>query len=180
MTQNTDPDRWARLRFAIIGPVLAAPPPKGELGKTLKQLALQSWRHPMNGTPVRFSAPTLERWYYIARGAHDPVAALRRRRREDAGRNRQLASAVIQALRTQYRQWSGWTMQLHYDNLVALSGEDASLGSIPSYATIRRYMKAQGLHRKRPPRRNTAGAEQAERRLESHEVRSFEDRKSVV
>ena len=47
-------------------------------------------------------------------------------------------------------------MQLHYDNLVALSGEDASLGLIPSYATIRRYMKAQWLHRKRPPKRNTA------------------------
>ena len=158
MTQDTDPNRWARLRFAIIGPLLAAPPQHGDLGKTLKKLALKSWRHPVNGTAVHFSAATLERWYYTARGAHDPVAALRRRRREDAGHNRQLSSAVSQALRTQYRQWSGWTMQLHYDNLVALSGEDASLGSIPSYATIRRYMKAQGLHRKRPPKRNTAGA----------------------
>ena len=65
-------------------------------------------------------------------------------------------------------------MQLHYDNLVALAGEDVSLGSMPSYATIRRYMKAQGLHRKRPPKRDTAGAEQAERRLESREVRSYE------
>jgi len=174
MTQDADPDRWARLRFAIIGPVLAAPPERGELGKTLKQLALKSWRHPVNGTVIHFSAATLERWYYIARGAQDPVAGLRRRRREDAGHNRQLSGATIQALRTQYRQWPGWTMQLHYDNLVALSGEDASLGSIPSYATIRRYMKAQGLHRKRPPKRNTAGAEQAERRLESREVRSYE------
>jgi len=174
MTQDTDPNRWARLRFAIIGPLLAAPPQHGDLGKTLKKLALKSWRHPVNGTAVHFSAATLERWYYTARGAHDPVAALRRRRREDAGHNRQLSSAVSQALRTQYRQWSGWTMQLHYDNLVALSGEDASLGSIPSYATIRRYMKAQGLHRKRPPKRDTAGAELAERRLESREVRSYE------
>ena len=109
MAQDTDPDRWARLRFTIIGPLLAAPPPKGELGKSLVRLSQKSWRHPVNGIPVRFSAPTLERWYYIARGAHDPVAALRRRRREDAGRNRQLSTAVIQALRTQYRQWSGWT-----------------------------------------------------------------------
>jgi putative transposase len=174
MTQDADPDRWARLRFAIIGPLLAAPPPHGDLGKTLKKLAHKSWRHPVNGTAVHFSAATLERWYYTARGAHDPVAALRRRRREDAGHNRQLSSAVIQALRTQYRQWSGWTIQLHYDNLVALAGEDTSLGSIPSYATIRRYMKAQGLHRKRPPKRDTAGAEQAERRLESREIRSYE------
>ena len=174
MTQDIDPDRWARLRFAIIGPLLAAPPARGDLGKTLKQLAQKRWRHPVNGTPVRFSAATLERWYYTARGARDPVAALRRRRREDAGRNRQLPVTVIQALRAQYGQWPGWTMQLHYDNLVALAGEDASLGPLPSYATLRRYMKAQGLHRRRPPKRDTAGAEQAERRLESREVRSYE------
>ena len=126
MTQDADPDRWARLRFAIIGPLLAAPPAHGELGKTLKQLSLKSWRHPVSAIPVRFSAATLERWYYTARGAHDPVASLRRCRREDAGRNRQLSSAVIQALRTQYRQWSGWTMQLHYDNLVALTSSSCS------------------------------------------------------
>lgn len=174
MAQDADPDRWARLRFAIIGPLLAAPPPRGKLGKALKQLAQQTWRHPVSGIPVCFSAATLERWYYTARRSRDPVAALRRRRREDAGRQRQLTSAVIQALRNQYRQWSGWTLQLHYDNLVALATEDASLGSLPSYATVRRYMKAQGLHRKRPPTRNTAGAEQAERRLQSREVRSYE------
>ena len=73
MAQDADPDRWARLRFTIIGPLLAAPPPKGELGKSLVRLSQKSWRHPVNGIPVRFSAATLERWYYIARGAHDPV-----------------------------------------------------------------------------------------------------------
>ena len=26
-----DPDGWARLRFAVVGPLLAAPPPKGRL-----------------------------------------------------------------------------------------------------------------------------------------------------
>ena len=174
MSKNLDPDRWARLRFAIIGPLLAAPPERGEVGKTLKELSLKSWRHPLSGIPVRFSAATLERWYYTARQSRDPVAALRRRRRQDAGRQRQLSSAVIQALRDQYRQWPGWAMQLHYDNLVALASEDPSLAPMPSYATLRRYMKAQGLHRKRPPKRNTAGAEQAEQRLQNREVRSYE------
>lgn len=174
MTQNEDPDRWARLRFAIIGPLLAAPPARGELGKTLKQLAQQAWRHPVNGTSIHFSAATLERWYYTARHSRDPVTALRRRRRDDAGRHRQLSAAVIDALHTQYRQWSGWTMQLHYDNLVALAAEEPSLGRLPSYATVRRYMKARGLHRKRPPKRETEGARQAEQRLEQREVRSYE------
>lgn len=156
MTQDADPDRWARLRFAIIGPLLAAPPPRGELGKALEGLSRKPWRHPVSGVPIRYSAATLERWYYVARRSHDPITALRRRRRDDAGRPRQLVSAVIRVLHDQYRQWPGWTMQLHYDNLVARSDEDASLGAIPSYATVRRHMKARGLHRKRPPKRNTA------------------------
>ena len=174
MRVDNDPDRWARLRFAIIGPLLAAPPEQGELRKRLQNLAGNSWKHPVNGTAIRFSYATLERWYYLARGAQNPVVALRRRRRNDAGRARRLSATVIQALTVQYRQYTGWTAQLHYDNLVALSEEDGTLGSIPSYGTIRRYLKAQGYHRQRRPKRDTPGARQAERRLETLEVRSYE------
>jgi hypothetical protein len=39
-------DRWARLRFAIIGPLLAAPPAAGELHDPLNALAAKAWRHP--------------------------------------------------------------------------------------------------------------------------------------
>ena len=174
MGNDQDPDGWARLRFAIIGPLLAAPPQAGELHKALERLAAHSWKHPVNGTALRFSAATVERWYYLAKGAQDPVVALRRRRRNDAGRARRLSAALIQALTLQYRQYPGWTAQLHYDNLVALSEADEALGSIPSYATIRRFLKAQGYWRKRRPKRETAGARQAARRLERLEVRSYE------
>lgn len=174
MGNDQDPDGWARLRFAIIGPLLAAPPEPGELRKSLERLAAHRWKHPINGTAMRFSTATVERWYYLARGAQDPVAALRRRRRNDAGRTRRLSAIVIQALVGQYRQYPGWTVQLHYDNLVALSEEDEALGSMPSYGTIRRYLKARGYHRKRRPKRETPGARQAERRLENLEVRSYE------
>jgi len=174
MGNDQDPDRWARLRFAIIGPLLAAPPQAGELHKALERLAAHSWKHPVNGTVLRFSTATLERWYYLARGVQDPVAVLRRRRRSDAGRARRLSAALIQALTGQYRQYPGWTAQLHYDNLLALSEADETLGAMPSYATIRRFLKAQGYWRKRRPRRETPGARQAERRLERLEVRSYE------
>jgi transposase InsO family protein len=174
MSVDHDPDRWARLRFAIIGPLLAAPPEQGELRKRLRDLAESSWKHPVNGTAIHFSYSTLERWYYLARQAQNPVTALRRRRRNDAGRARRLSAAVIQALTVQYRQYPGWTAQLHYDNLMALSEEDETLGSLPSYGTIRRYLKAQGYHRKRRPKRDTPGARQAEHRLENLEVRSYE------
>src|SRR5690606_5903654 len=78
-------DRWARLRFAIIGPLLAAPPAPGELQSALQALAARAWRHPSTGLPVRFGASTIERWYYAARGAADPVAVLRNQLRRDIG-----------------------------------------------------------------------------------------------
>jgi len=63
-------DRWARLRFAIIGPLLGAPPAPGELQAALCELAARPWRHPLTGLDVRFGASTIERWYsaeYIVR-----------------------------------------------------------------------------------------------------------------
>ena len=69
MSNNLNPDRWARLRFAIIGTLLAAPPAHGELRAALEGLAQHGWKHPINGTELRFSFATLERWYYLARDA---------------------------------------------------------------------------------------------------------------
>ena len=40
MPDKADPDCWARLRFAIIGPLLAAPPPRGQLRGELAR----AWR----------------------------------------------------------------------------------------------------------------------------------------
>src|ERR1700757_4999918 len=34
---------WARFRFSVIGPLLAAPPERGELQEQLKSLALNAW-----------------------------------------------------------------------------------------------------------------------------------------
>lgn len=173
MTSVVDPlqrDRWARLRFSIIGPLLAAPPAAGELHSALTALSAKSWRHPLSGVDVRFGVSTLERWFYAARSASDPVAALRNRLRGDVGRFPSLAPRTIEILTAQYREHPGWTMQLHFDNLrVALKGGDTLL---PSYPTIRRYLKAQGMFRQSQPKRATAGAVIARDRLEQLEVRS--------
>ena len=174
MADQRDPDGWARFRFAIIGALLAAPPKQGELRRSIEALSKRNWPHPMEGTAIRFSFTTIERWYYAARNAQDPVAALRRGVREDAGRFRTLSAALIQALEAQYRRYPGWTVQLHYDNLVALAKEQHDLQPLPSYNTLRRYMKARGLRRQRSPKRNTPGAKQAEQRLANVEVRSYE------
>ena len=175
-----DPERWARLRFAIVGPLLAAPPAKKQLRNELEELAAKQWTHPETGLPHKFGFSTIERWYYLARNAQDPVAVLRRCRRNDAGQTRGLCVPLRQRIRTQYKDHPGWTVKLHYDNLVAAVKEDTSLAPMPSYGTLRRFMKAQGLHRRRTPKRKTAGAEQAVQRLESKEVRSFEVEHSLA
>lgn len=107
-------ERWARLRFAIIGPLLAAPPDDGDLHEALNALAAKTWRHPFTGVDVRFACSTLERWYYTAKRAEDPVRALRNQVRRDIGRFPSLSATAVQALTTQYREHPGWTAQLHH------------------------------------------------------------------
>jgi len=169
-------ERWARLRFAIIGPLLAAPPEAGALRAALAELARRTWRHPVTGEPVRFGFSTLERWYYAARRAErDPLGALRPRRRADAGRHRRLSQALRRVLHAQHRAHPSWSVQLHVDNLAVLVEADPSLGPMPSYATVRRHLRANGLVRVRGRRRrHSAGAQAAEQHLASREVRSFE------
>ena len=165
-------DRWAQLRFAIVGPLLAAPPEPGELASALTALAARTWRHPVSGLDVRFGVSTLERWYYAARAAADPLAVLRNRVRANIGRFPSLSPAAIEALIAQYREHPGWTVQLHFDNLrVALADTGTPLASYP---TVRRFLKAHGMFRQARPKRATDGALMARDRLERLEVRSFE------
>src|ERR1019366_1940414 len=104
-------EEWARLRFAIVGPILAAPPATGELRPALMALSAKIWRDPVSALDVRFAVSTLQRWYYTARRANDPVAALKDRVRNDVGRFPSLTPLAIDTLTTQYREHSGWTVQ---------------------------------------------------------------------
>ena len=167
-----DRDRWARLRFSIVGPLLAAPPGAGELQAALLTLSAKSWCHPVSGLPVRFGTSTIERWYYAARVATDPVAALKTRVRVDCGQPRGLTPAIIEALAAQYHAHPSWSAQLHCDNLRAALGDEAPM---PSYSTLRRHMKAQGWFKQGRRRRHpTPGMLVADARVQSREVRSFE------
>jgi transposase InsO family protein len=168
-------ERWARFRFSVIGPLLAAPPPKGQLRAELQRLALKVFQHPVTGAPTSFGLSTIERWYYAAREARDPVAKLKNRRRKDAGEHPSLGLLIRQALRAQYREHKSWSYRLHYDNLRVLAETQPQLGRVPSYEVVRRWMKSQGLYRqRRRRRRDTPGALVAEQRLECLEVRSYE------
>jgi transposase InsO family protein len=164
------------LRFSVIGQLLAAPPQKGSLRAALEALAARHWRHPVRGDPVRFGVSTIERWYYRAlREKRDPVAVLRRKQRRDAGRQTAMGEVLRQALLAQYAAHKSWSAQLHHDNLAALAGKHAELGPVPCYSTVRRFLRAHGLDKRRPlTSRRTEGALAAEVRLAEREVRSYE------
>ena len=118
---------------------------------------------------------TIARWYYIARRVRDdPVGALRRAVRKDCGKV-SLAAALAEQLQFQYRDHPHWSYQLHYDNLAALVKADPSLGRLPSYSTVKRFMQAHGWTRRprlRPGGR--PGEVVAEKRRQTREVRSYE------
>jgi putative transposase len=170
------PQRWAHLRFSIVGPLLAAPPARGELQAQLEKLAAKHWLHPVTGQPVRFGLSTIQRWYYMARAERrDPVGVLRRKIRSDAGQPQEVNAELARLLEAQYAAHQRWSYQLHVDNLRAAASGEPRYGRIPSYSTIVRYMKSHAWLRKSICRgKTTAGMERAQARLESREVRSYE------
>jgi transposase InsO family protein len=170
------PDGWARLRFAIVGPLLVAPPKRGALRRELERLAATPWRHPVTDEPLCFSMPTIERWYYLARNApRDPLGALCRAVRRDAGTHPSMPLKLQALLHRQYEEHPGWSYKLHTRNLRVLVENRPELGPMPSYTTVRRYMRAAGLHKhKRVASAKTAGERRAAARLQQREVRSYE------
>ncbi|HQU09590.1 MAG TPA: IS481 family transposase, partial [Opitutales bacterium] len=155
--------------------MLSAPPESGALQEALNNLSKKQWRHPITGEPVYFGLSTIERWLYHSRHKQDPVKALRSKQREDAGKSRQLSAHIKQLIQQQHRQHPSWSCQLHVDNIGTLVRQSSEQGVMPSYNTVRRYMKSNGFYKQsRIRKRNTLGAAIAAERLETREVRSFE------
>jgi hypothetical protein len=99
--------RWAHLRFSIVGPLLAAPPARGELEAELKKLAGKQWLHPVTGQPSRFSVSTIQRWYYTARAEkQDPVGVLRHKIRSDDGQQRLVKADLARLLEASIKRTS--------------------------------------------------------------------------
>ena len=166
---------WAHFRFSVIGGLLARPPDKGDLGKEIEKLASRVYVHPTKDAWVTFGPSTIERWYYRALNSEDPIKALGRKIRSDAGKAIAMSPQLLEALRNQYAQYPHWSYQLHSDNLKALVEEQPHLGVMTSYSTVLRRMKERGWYRKASSRRNpTPGQKLAQERLEQREVRSFE------
>ena len=183
-TENDNTRRealWAHLRFAVVGPLLAAPPNRGQLRAELERLSEKTWRHPISNKPVQFGLSTIEGWYYKARAERlDPVGVLYRKTRRDRGRQASVSDELRQTLDAQYRDHPAWSYQLHYDNLSPRLDKQPQQGPLPSYTTIRRFMKQNGLLKKKRRRRRDSAPETSppsanrHESFEAREVRSFE------
>jgi transposase InsO family protein len=177
MSKESHPpaDKWAVFRFSIIGGLLADRPENGDLQRELKKLARRTWDHPTKDERVKFHRSTIERWYYKAKNADDPIKALSRKVRSDIGASKAMSAEMIAILGKQYAAYRHWSYQLHSDNLEALIKRRPELGEAPSYATVMRRMQERGWYKKKSgKRKNTEGEKKAAERLESLEVRSYE------
>ena len=167
-------DRWARLRYAVVGTLLIAPPKGGELKAALQELSKKTWEHPRTKEPVHFGYSTIEKWLYIARDKDDPVRALRERSRGTAGRTKSLSPIAIEALTVLYRANPNWNIHLLTDNLRVVLAEKEPGSRAPSYPSVRRFLKSRGMHRRPLPQRNTEAALATRERMETRETRSYE------
>jgi transposase InsO family protein len=167
--------RWARFRLQVIGPLLASPAASGELQGKVRELSELVYRHPLHPEKsVRLGFSTIERWYYQAKDAEDPIAALSRKARSDAGCQVALSEALLSALEVQYARYPRWTVQLHYDNLAAEVAQKPQMGALPSYQSVLRRMREKGWQKRRGPANPTEGQRRAARRRESREIRGYE------
>src|SRR5262249_53080068 len=152
------------------GPLLASPPKWGELGNRIDELAAMPWQHPTTGEVMHYEAKTIEKMYYAVRHEADPFVALQRKVPKHAGTHPSVSEELAKAIAKQYDEHRGWSYQLHYDNLVVVAKEDPSLGSLPGYATVRRFMKDRGMYRDRKRRAKGSDTEVA---VTERETRSY-------
>ncbi len=152
MNQTNPQQAWSRFRFSVIGSLLSSPPQKGDLKACVRELAQKTWRHPLTDREMTLSYSTIERWFYQARKTLDPVGALRTKRRKDATSSRKLTSELKTILHTLRRDHPSWSYKLCIDNLGA-SITESEAKALPSYSTIYRYMKTQGLLKQRRKRK---------------------------
>lgn len=153
----------AEFRYQIIGSLFAAPPPPRGISEAIRALAEREWHFPGSEYPERISVRTLERWYHRARRQSiDPACALIPKIRSDTGICRSLTEAQKEWLRTEHEAHGRWSWLLLADNL-----RYSPVGPGPSYSTVARWMKANGLM----PKSGTG-------RRRDRDVRSFESEHS--
>jgi hypothetical protein len=118
----------------------------------LQELSERHWQHPIRpGEQIRFSFSTIERWYYTAKEAGNPIDALRRSVREDAGGSKVFHDSLAHELTEQYHKSPHWTYQLHHANLAILVDENRSGPSWPPHGACLPWAGGEAASSEMPP-----------------------------
>ncbi|MBF0442224.1 MAG: DDE-type integrase/transposase/recombinase [Oligoflexales bacterium] len=150
--------RWGNFRYAVIGTLLSAPPPRGQLSTELRKLAEKVWQHPITGQDIQFCFSTLEEWYYkIKAEKQDPISPLIKKERKDKGKQHVITEEIVLILKDQYADYPWWDINLHTKNLIATMKMKQSTAKYPSVSSVRRFMKKVGLKRQQRPRQDDKG-----------------------
>ncbi len=129
----------ALFRHSVLGPLLSRPLKRGELKRTLKELASQYWMC-ADGKTRQIAAKTLEEWYYRHRhGGFDGLLPIPRK---DAGRLKALPEDLRELVLAMKREDPGRSAVLIERELV-LAGR-LRRGQV-SVCTIRRFLRREGL-----------------------------------
>lgn len=139
-----DLKKEAEFRFSVIGQLLSCPPDFGTLRKELKRLSEITWSN-SDGTKRKFSASTIERWYYLAKKNKDksPFDNLKKMKRSDYKKVRKLTKEIIDLIDSSIKKNPSWSMKLHWEN-ICLILKNNKKNYFPSYTTIKRYLRSQG------------------------------------
>jgi len=133
-------EQEALFRLSVLGPVISRKLKRGELLRTLKEIAGQSFEDPVTGLPRRIARKTLEEWYY--RHRRQGFEGLYPTPRKDRGVVKALREDLRELVLAMKREDPGRSAVLIIREL-ELAGR-LRRGEV-SVATVRRFLKRHGL-----------------------------------
>lgn len=133
-------EKEALFRLSVLGPVISRKLKRGELLRTLKEIAAQSFEDPVTGLPRRIARKTLEEWYY--RHRRQGFEGLYPTPRKDRGVVKALREDLRELVLSMKREDPGRSAVLIIREL-ELAGR-LRRGEV-SVATVRRFLKRHGL-----------------------------------
>lgn len=140
------PTDVALFRYAIIAPLLATDGPRGTLKREIGKLTAKPHEHPRRGA-ISVGAGTIEEW--LLRYRRGGLDGLEDSRRSDLGKSRRIDAATGDAI----ADLAESRPELDGPGLLAELSTSRAGATLPSLATLYRFLRARGLDQRRAPTR---------------------------
>ena len=138
----------ALFRYQIIAPLLSPLAPGETLKKRIAHIVRRQHLHPLRG-PIRVGFGTVEEWFY--RHRRDGLDGLTPKSRKDRGKSRRIDDEMAEEIISLAREHPELDGPGILAELKARWGKDEY--PLPSLSTLYRFLRAEGLDRRRGPTR---------------------------